>query len=144
MPIIRDLPIKLEEGEVLRQAGFRKKPMPWPDMIKRVRELIRTVHEGSLLQPAVSYELFSVVGFDKNKFSLGSNMELQVPIQSDTKELALVVCTIGHRIEEKAAELFAIGERLNGWIMDCIGSAAVETLTQEACEKVKHEAADSS
>jgi hypothetical protein len=57
------------------------------------------------------------------------------------KEVAVVVCTIGPRLEEQVTDYTSRGELLRGTLLDGIGSAAVDLLTEEACGFVAGEVA---
>jgi len=98
-----------------------------------------------LLEPAIAYEIYSITGVRHNKLGLESKAALHGPllpsVLDEAKHLAVVVCTIGSKLEEKVADYLDKDEPLRGLLMDGIGSAAVDALAQQACNLVKHEAA---
>ena len=58
----------------------------------------------------------------------------------EAKELAAVVCTIGPKLEKQVANYFNRDEPLRGLLLDGIGSAAVDSLTEEVCKFMTAEA----
>ena len=52
----------------------------------------------------------------------------------EAKELAVVVCTIGPRLEKQVVDYSKDGETLRAMLLDSIGSAAIDVLAQEACK----------
>ena len=59
---------------------------------------------------------------------------------SEAKELAVVVCTIGPKLESKVDDYFAQNDPLRAIVLDGIGSAAVDSLTQEVGKFMMNEA----
>ena len=76
---------------------------------------------------------------------LSENKSLLSPFLISTlpsaKELAVIVCTIGPKLEEKAAQFFRHDEPLRALLLDGIGSAAVDSLSEEACRILAQKAA---
>jgi hypothetical protein len=58
----------------------------------------------------------------------------------EAKELAVAVGTIGPRLEKQIIGYIQQGEALRGMMLDGIGSAAVDSLTQEVCKLITNEA----
>ena len=56
-----------------------------------------------------------------------------------TRELTLVVCTIGPHLEKKGEDYVIQGDLLRAVLLDSIGSTAVDALTQETCQLVRQE-----
>jgi cobalamin-dependent methionine synthase I len=59
---------------------------------------------------------------------------------SEAKELAAVVCTIGHQLEREVADYFNRDKALQGLVLDGIGSAAVDSLIEKVCKLMTAEA----
>lgn len=145
MPVIRDIPITLDMERVLRYQGIGERSNLQPQSMDLLAELLAIVNDSHLLEPAIAYELHPINKMQHNQLRLENGAVLHgtlLPsLLTSARELAAVVCTIGPRLEEKVAYYFASNEPLRGLMLDGIGSAAVEALSQEACRFVEREAA---
>lgn len=128
MPVIRDIPLSLKASKVLRREGFGEHSRVRPEIKSLVRELL--VKKAHLVAPAVAYEIYPVTGMS----SLFSSL---LP---GAKELALAVVTIGPGLEKQVADYTNRGEPLRGLLLDGIGSAAVDSLAEEAGKLIAGEA----
>ena len=81
---------------------------------------------------------------NQQQLSLESNLVVPGPLSPSllpgAKELAVVVGTIGPGLEKQVTDYFNRGEPLRGVLLDGIGSAAVDSLTQEVCKFIAGEA----
>lgn len=144
MPIIRNIKLTLDLEQVLRRQGMGHPRSTLKPRIKIVvQELLDTIKNSQLLEPAIAYQMHTItemhqdrVKLSEGKFLLGSFIPSTLP---SAKELAIVVCTIGPRLEEKAARFFRQNEPLRGLLLDGVGSAAVDSLSEEACQIVTQE-----
>ena len=145
MPVIRDIKLTLDLKHVLRRQGIGQPQSKLQPKIARVlQELLDTVSNCQLLEPVITYQRLAIadmqpdrVELSGDKFLLGSFIPSTLPT---AKELAVVVCTIGSKLEEKAAQFFRQNEPLRGLLLDGIGSAAVDSLSEEACHIITQEA----
>lgn len=142
MPVICGLPLKLKTREVLRREGFREYSKVRPEIKGLIRELLANVKEAHLLEPAVAYAIYSITKIGHHQLSLEGVVPspLLSSLLSEAKELAAVVGTIGPRLEKQVADYFSRNEPLRGVLLDGIGSAAVDSLTQEVCKLITAEA----
>jgi len=144
MPVIRDIPLSLKTGEVLRRQGFRGHPKIRPEIKKLILELLATVDSTHLLEPAVAYEYYQVTGMSPIRVSLEGDKAIHGSLLSaifpEAKELAVLVCTIGPKLEKQATDYSKSGEALRGMILDGIGNTAVDMLIPEACRLIASEA----
>ena len=144
MPVIRDVPLSLKTGEVLRREGFSGYPRVRPEIKSLITELLAGVRKAHLLEPAVAYEIHSITEMSHSQVSLEGNLVVQCSLLSSllpqAKELAIAVCTIGPRLERQVTDYTSRGEPLRGMLLDGIGSAAVDSLTQEVCKFITGEA----
>jgi hypothetical protein len=142
MPVIRDIPLSLKTREVLHREGFRERSKVRPEIRSLIRELL--VKKAHLVEPAVAYEIYPITGMSPGQLSLKGNLVLHSSLfpslLPEAKELATVVTTIGPRLEEQVKDYTNQGEPLRGLLLDGIGSAAVDSLAQEACKLVAGEA----
>ena len=144
MPVIRNIPLSLKTGEVLRRAGFRGHPKIRPEIKQLILELLESVEKAHLLEPAIAYEIYPVTALSHSQVTLKGGAVLRGSLLSSllpqAKELAVVVVTIGPGLEKQVTDYTSRNEPLRGVLLDGIGSAAVDSLTQEACKLITAEA----
>jgi hypothetical protein len=144
MPIIRDIPLSLKTREALRREGVRGHSKVKPEIKSLVLELLASIKKARLLEPAMAYEIRSITGMNHRQLFLEGNLIVPGPLLPsllpEAKELAVVVGTIGPKLEKQATDYFDQDEPLRGLLLDGIGSAAVDSLTQEVCKFMAGEA----
>jgi hypothetical protein len=144
MPVICDIPLSLKAGDVLPRQGFRGHSKIRPEIKSLILKLLATVENAHLLEPAVAYEYYQVTGTSPIQVSLEGNRAIQGTlihtIFPEAKELAIVVCTIGPKLEKQVTDYSKSGETLRGMILDGIGSTAVDMLAPEVCKIIASEA----
>lgn len=144
MPIIRDIRLSLKTEELLRREGIKDYSKLAPEIKSLIRELLTSVNNKHLLVPAVAYEIYSVTKVDHHQLCLEANATLHgslLPsLLPEAKQLAVAVCTIGPKLEEEVADYFRRKKPLQALLLDGIGSAAVDSLTQEFCKLMVREA----
>jgi len=144
MPVISDIRLNLKKNEVLRREGFRGYSRVRPEIKNLVLELLERVDSAQLLEPTTAYEIYPVTGMDPDRVLLKGDAAVSGPLIPSTfpeaQELAATVCTIGPGLEKQVTEYSRGGETLRAMLLDGIGSAAVDTLAQEACRFISREA----
>jgi len=144
MPVIRDIPLSLKTQDVLRREGFRGNFKVRPKIKSLILELLASVENAHLLEPAIAYEVYPITEMTSSQVSLEGNSvvhgSLLPSIFPEAKELVIVVCTIGPKLEKQVTDYSNGGETLRGMLLDGIGSAVVDTLAQEACKFMAGEA----
>jgi len=148
MPVIRDITLNLKTKEVLRRVGFRGHSKIRPEVKSLILELTASAKNAHLLEPTVVYEIYPITKMSRRQLSFKGNGVLHGPLLPsllpEAKELAVLVCTIGPKLEERVTNCFNRGEPLRGVLLDGIGSAAVDSLTEEACKFMTAEASSRS
>ena len=128
--MLTDIQIKLEEAEVLRRLGYRKKEMPQGRLRESLQEAIEL--GDKLAKPRALYAWFKIKEWDGTGLWLEEGFRLNVGkgvrLWSGAEYLAAAVCTIGAEVENKASELFSKGEALLGSMLDSVGTAATDNL----------------
>ena len=144
MPVIRDVRLNLKFNELLRRQGLKEYSRVKPEIKNQVREVLETVRSECLLEPAIVYEIYPVTGVSGDRIVLGESGALTgrllTSILAEARELVVVVCTIGSKLEKRVTDYFHQEEPVRGLLLDGAGSAAVDSLTQEACRLVTREA----
>ena len=139
MAIIRDIRLNLETKQVLRREGIKNNSQVKPEIITLIDELLVIVEDEHILEPAVAYEIHPINKINKKQLSLGQitlNGSIFSSALPNATELAVILCTIGPNLENKVTEYVGRGEPLRGMLLDGIGSAAVDSLSQEACKLI--------
>jgi hypothetical protein len=144
MPIIRDIPLSLKTADVLRREGFREYSKIRPEIKILIKELLAGVRKMHLLEPAIAYEIYTITEISQRQLSLEGKpavYDSSLPsLLPQAKELAIAVCTIGPKLEKQVTDYTSRGEPLRGMLLDGIGSAAVDSLTEEVCKRIASEA----
>lgn len=144
MPVIRGIDLKLDFRNVLRRQGMSGHPRLDPKVRKTIDDLLQKLSTMHLLQPAVAYEIYKVEAITPDYVQLQGETVVQGSIFSsyvqEGERIAAAVCTIGSRLEELSRDYFAAKEPVRGLLLDGIGSAAVDSLVQEACRIISRQA----
>jgi hypothetical protein len=144
MPIIRDIPLSLKTREVLRRQGLGGGAKVRPEIEILIGELLTSVKKAHLLESAIAYEIYTITEISQRQLSLEGNPVVHDPLLPSllprAKELAVAVCTIGPKLEKQVTDYTSRGEPLRGTLLDGIGSAAVDSLTEEVCKFIANEA----
>jgi hypothetical protein len=145
MPVIRDIPMKLKTREVLRRQGLGGKAKVRPEIESLIKELLASLESHHLLEPAAAYEYYPVTGMSGSQISLEGNKAVHGPALPATfpeaKNLAVIIGTIGPKLEKQASDYTKNGQALRGMMLDGIGSAAVDKLIPEVLKLIAAETA---
>ncbi|MGB2800407.1 MAG: hypothetical protein WBC55_03590 [Dehalococcoidia bacterium] len=144
MPIVRNIRLSLRSKQLLRREGIKEYSRLRPEIKDTIRELLTLVRRDHLLEPAIAYEIYFITETRSDQLSLDGGVVLHAPVLPaalpGVKELAVVVCTIGHKLERKVTDYSEEGEPLRSLLLDGIGSAAVDSLALEVCKLIAHQA----
>jgi hypothetical protein len=128
----------------LRRLGKGESLRLKPEMRMILDELLESLDDLHLLEPAIVYEfhIITTISYDGVVLENGIvlNGSLLNSILKSAKELAVVVCTIGSHLEERVTYFSAQKDPLRALLLDGIGSAAIDSLVQKACDVIRHEA----
>ena len=143
MPVIRDIPLNLKTREVLRRQGLGGGAKVRPEIRILILELLASLKKARLLEPAVAYEYYMVSSMNGSQISLEGGKAISGPllpaIFPEAKELAILLCTIGPRLEKQVTDYSKSGEAMRGMILDGIGSTAVDIVTLEVFRRLASE-----
>jgi len=144
MPVIRDISLNLKTREVLRRQGLGKGTKVRPEIKILIRQLLASLKKARLLEPVVAYEYYMVSSMNGSQISLEGdkaiNGSLIPAIFPEAKELAVILCTIGPRLEKQVTDYSKSGKTMRGMILDGIGSTAVDMLALEVLRRLASEA----
>ena len=143
MPVIRDIPLSLKTGAVLRRQGLGGKAKVRPEIKSLTLELLASTESEHLLEPAAACEYYPVTGMSGVQISLEGDKAVHGPalpaLFLEAKELAVIICTIGPKLEKQASGYTKNGQALRGMLLDGIGSAAIDTLIPETLRIIAKE-----
>jgi cobalamin-dependent methionine synthase I len=147
MPIVRNVELSFTVEQVLRREGLGKQRKLQPHAMDILSDLLSSISNEHLLEPAIAYELYDIASIIKDAVYLSEEVvfhsHLLASVLAPAKQLAVIACTIGPKLEEKASTYFKSKEQLKGYLLDGIGSAAIDQLSAEACHIIGSEAAAS-
>jgi hypothetical protein len=136
MPVIRNLNIILSPEDILRRQDIRDPSRISPRIQNATQQLLDTVN--TILEPVVIYQPYVLKEAAADRLVLENGASFSDPelisLLAPAREIIVAFCTIGPRLEEKVQTLFAQRESLQGFLLDGIGSAAVDALGRMACE----------
>lgn len=143
MPVIRDIPLSLKTGEALRRQGLGGGAKVRPEIKDLILELLTSVKKTRLLEPAVAYEYYTVSSMNGSQILLEGDKAIHGPllpaIFPEAKELAVLLCTIGPRLEKQVTDYSKSDETMRGMILDGIGSTAVDMMALEVFRRLASE-----
>jgi len=122
--IIKDFSIAINEREVLRLLGYRKK-----EADRSTLQLLKEKEKGlpELVNPQAVYAIF-----DKSKVD-------RHPVFKGAEKVALCICTIGPSLEKNVSALMKEGSLLEGVVLDALGSEAAEEVANYANTEICRE-----
>jgi hypothetical protein len=145
MPVVRDIPLKLKTGEVLRRQGLGGKARVRPEIDSLIKELLASLESNHLLEPAAAYECYPVTDMSGGQIALEGDKAVHGPMLPalfpKAKELAVIIVTIGPKLEKQASDYTKNGQALRGMLLDGMGSAAVDRLVPEVLKPIAAEVA---
>ena len=143
MPVIRDIPLSLKTREVLRRQGLGGGAKVRPEIKILIQEILASVKNNRLLEPAVTYEYYTINSMNGSQISLDSGEAINGPLIPamfpEAKELAVILCTIGPKLEKQVTDYSKSKEAMRGMILDGIGSTAVDMMTREVLRRLTGE-----
>ena len=132
MPV-QPFDLSLDLDLVLRsQGGDPTKARP----ALRAMSAAMTERARPMLAPSVAFEIFDIkVRHERLVISPRVSLKSAALAQAlgGAKQIAAAVCTIGPQLEQAVHAMFAAGEVAEATVLDGVGSAAVEELSQRAC-----------
>lgn len=145
MPVIRDIPLKLDANEILRHVGIAKDAELRPKMESLIAELLSGDEAEYLLAPAIVYELHPITEIRSDRLYVGNSLAFEGALLpsalAQASDLAVVFCTIGPDLEKEKAECKAKKSLMRAFLLDSFGSAAVDILAVEAYHFIRDMAA---
>lgn len=139
MSVVEEYNVHLNPANIIRRQGIREYAKTRPEIREVIGELTAAIDEKKLVRSRFAYEIYPAKYLGEGKIQAGDKTVLKgKALESISKalEIAAVVCTIGEELEKKAGEYFAARDPLRGMLLDGIGSAAVDAVSQQACRTI--------
>ena len=132
--VLRDLPVRIDRGEVLRFQGYKTAAdVPTAQVLALFDEAVALGER--LMAPTMVYRSAPVAGQSAHVIEAGGE-RLHIPeIGRLWGQLAAVgagICTVGGAIEARVGALFEAREFPLAVMLDSVGSAAVESVAEYA------------
>lgn len=138
-----DLDIRVEPDEVLRMMGYGKEAKLRPEHRALVENLIEQTE--SHLRPRGVYGVYPVSRMTDDELVLESCPPIHGPIAGFLKpatRVAAFVVTVGDAVERMADQRMRQGDRLAGYILNSIGSAAADAAVDALADIIYFEEAN--
>jgi cobalamin-dependent methionine synthase I len=144
LPVIMNIPLALDTEQLLSRQGIGSPEKVKPSVVQRSQEMLDTVYRERLLSPAIAYEIYPVKIIKKSVIILEKGTELNSRLLSNllsrAKALGIAIYTIGKGLEDRVATYFRQGEAMKALLLDGIGNAFLDSLSQEVCQIMGREA----
>ena len=142
--LIEDIIITIDFKEVLKELGFKQvSTILTSQMEKMIKEEIEKAN--GLINPKADFISFNLTSVTEDTIitdcdALTFNTKYLAKHLIGCSKASLFVCTIGSRLEESIKGYFTEGEQTRAYIMNGIGSAAVEEVANYVNQLIIKEA----
>jgi len=142
VPVLYKVTFELDVQDILRRQEINKSSRIQPTLKNVTLELIK--NKDVWLEPTLAYNIFSIAEVQPAYIILQNGQMLHLSpateILKQASEIAIVICTIGPLLEKAVDEYFKSGQSMKGFLLDGLGSAAVDSLAQKACDLINSDA----
>lgn len=146
MPVLLNIPLEFSTEQLLNRQGFGSTGKVKPAVVQRSKEMLDIVYAEHLLSPSAAYEIYTVAEIKKGSIVLNDGAELNSKLLSsllkNANALGAAVYTIGKGLEDRVAQYFKDGEAMKALLLDGIGNAFLDSLSQYMCQVMTREAAE--
>lgn len=124
--------IKVSRENICRRIGYSPDAEPSP----RIASLLDDYMENAwhLIDPVYSYTILDIKHIQNSTITMGNSTVFHSQVISQVldqcSKAAIFVLTIGHQIEETAAELADDNQIVESYVLDAIGSGIAEKLAE--------------
>lgn len=134
-PVVVDgLPLRIDREEVLRFQGYRRRAdVPTAQVLALFEEAVALGER--LMAPRLVYRAVGVDHQSADRIDAGGE-RLHIPqidrLWGSLQSVGAGICTVGEAVADRARGLFDQRELPLALMLDCVGSAAVESLAEYA------------
>jgi len=138
--VFKDFPVRIDlEGMLRRQGADPARVILRESVTRMYEEAIK--ESADLIEPAIIYEICPIREVRHRQTVLGSGQvfrsQLVASVMASAKEVALVVCTIGPKLEARVSQYFAECKPARAVVLDAVGIEAVNQVSEEASRQVE-------
>lgn len=141
MPVVCDVSISIETDNLLRRADVGHASRNRELLRAMLSELQSDIEKRGLLRPCFVYKVYAVKELESKKVLIDGGVSISgssiAALSHKLKALAVVICTIGDGLENRARDLSGEGRHLEAFLLDGAGSAYVDALAAEACHLIE-------
>jgi len=140
MPIVQGFKLDINVDDLLRVSGAGEAQAR---ISQRALESYQQVvaEAPELVDPILLYEEFEVSHVGQDRLTLASGDELSgrllAKFMRTARKVVLICCSIGPRLEERVAYYHRTGATARAYLLDTVGSLAVDLVAQEGRRLVK-------
>lgn len=140
------------DWEWVKDCALKKEVSPIAKKSDSGKIILRHINEGlkearSLARPKISLSVKNISGTGGGKIRIGRHISFSGKKLSSyikgSRQICLFLATIGSGLEKAASGYMEKGEYARGYILDRIGSFAVESLAESLEHKLRRKAASS-
>ncbi len=144
MPIIDDIDISFEAGELEKLPGLQCRSKISKRMSAMVSEIIADITQDNLIHPSFTYGIVPVQSMHRGTIELEQGTRLYAPLLAHRLEratsLAFGVATIGNAISETIDQLFQAGKQFKAILMEEIANAYLYKVSMQLQHQVEEAA----
>lgn len=133
MQIVEDIRPRITRGELARLMGDRNRRGFSDRLSGQVERVTRSF--GDLIEPRFAYRRVKIERAGRGVVTLEGGTELRggrmARALRDAEEVVCFLATLGEPLDREIARLFARGRLAEGYILDALGSVAVESLVEQ-------------
>ncbi len=140
MPIVRGFKLNIDVDQLVRvSGGGGAQATIGQRALERYQQVV--AEAPSLMDPILLYEVFEVDHVGQDRLTLTSGHEfsgrLLAKFMRTASKVVLICCSIGPRLEERVAYYQRTGATAKAYLLDAVGSLAVDLVAQEARRLVR-------
>ena len=129
MPVVTDFPFTLDPDRVLQRYGREASALIDRPGLRQAYEAA-LAEARALIQPGIAYAVHPVVGVEEERLLIADGQALESPVVArlfaEAPEVVLAIYSIGPLLEERVAEYQGARNHLPGFVLDLLGSVAVD------------------
>ena len=149
MPVLSELPLKLNFEEAVEYHGLRCRGLVRPRTVDALKALIDDIQQNGHFKPEISYEIIPIKEVSKGFIQLSSQQKIAAPIAApiashhlkNASHLLVGVCTLGEQISKTISQLFHNSKRFNALLMEELTNHALFKLSSQIEKLADKEAA---
>jgi len=126
---LNDLKVSLKDERIRVRLGYKVKTGEVNSSVNQYLEEFKSLLPD-LIKPKAVYAVLDYKETNKH------------PVFKGAEKTALCLCTIGPELEKKCSRLMDRGDILKGYVLDCLGSEAVEDSARQSDRIIAERARD--